>query len=235
MNDNNQSGHVNLLDVANPRVGRGRVAGTGLPEFESILFGYASADLSTLDAPIGSIALLTDGLIALKNAAGTGNWTLVGGGAAGLAPAPLTQTANVLTNVTYATTPTDLFGGSTITVPYTGTWDLVFSGMQQVDGQFTGGTVTSVNVGSFSVNGDAPTFGTARSFVVPWQPAITNAVNTTWNASFYTETRVTLNAGDTVGVKFGILLLPSGTLTAGFTGNANTGQTRLKIVPVSVG
>jgi hypothetical protein len=155
-------------------------------------------------------------------------------GTSGLNPAPITQAANVLTNVLYATAPTALFAGATITVPYAGTWDLVFSGLQQVSGQFTGGTVTSVNVGSFSVNDDAPAFGAARSFLVPWQPGKTNTVGgEVWNASFYAENRVTLSAGDTVGVKFGILLLPTGTLTAGFTGGT-AGQTRLKIVPVDV-
>lgn len=74
-NDNNFNGNIDLLD-ANPWLGRGRVAGTGLPLNEAVLFGYDSTTILAVDAPLGSIALLTDGKFATKVAAGATSWSI---------------------------------------------------------------------------------------------------------------------------------------------------------------
>lgn len=155
--DNNFTGNVDLLS-ANPRVGRGRVAATGLPEFESVVFGYTAAQLlAGVAAPLGSLALTTDDGPYVKTGAGDNAWTAVDAGD----PLPVLLYQEQAGASTHGSNAWAATWSSPITVPSAGDWLAIFSG--EVFAGAAAGTADerTLEVG-FSLDGASPTAALCR-------------------------------------------------------------------------
>lgn len=156
--DNNRSGHGNYLD-ANPRVGRGRVAGTGLPEFESVVFGYSSAEIiAGVAAPIGSFALTTDGAWFGKFGTADANWSRMprADDAQMLTAALQTQISSPNNN--FILTPQDAFAGevtTTLIAPYSGSFIATLTGAFFSSPLPTGTSTAQAILTQFTVDGVA--------------------------------------------------------------------------------
>jgi hypothetical protein len=194
--DNNFTGNVDLLS-ANPRVGRGRDPVTGLPANEAILYGYSAATIVTVDAPIGSIALLTTGAPVYKAFAGITGWRPFGSSGWTLfvdRPLGPALTAVAPNNVF----PLDALSDATptfLTCPFAGQWLARFVCNFSHSGVDGGG---GVNVGQFCqffVN------GVGAGDIALWGNPFTDAE--TWNQGGVLEDILTLAQGDQVGVRIG--------------------------------
>ena len=194
--DNNFTGNVDPLS-ANPRVGRGRDPVTGLPANEAILYGYSATTIVTVDAPIGSIALLTTGAPVYKAFAGVTGWRPFGSsgwtlfldrplGPALVFGAP----GNVF--------PLDIFSDGApafVTCPFGGSWLARAVVGFAHSGAEGGGTVPVGQFGQFFVNGIAAGDATI------WGNPFTDAE--TWSQTGVLEDVLTLATGDQVGFRGG--------------------------------
>ena len=149
---------------------------------------------------------------------GTAQWLDQGSGATGLNPEPLVETGFPVTRELYESNPqTNTFSSSTITVPYTGTWDIELNAITFVTGQRTSGTGTVGYWAGFTIDGAVPATGAPLNFIVPWQPQITNTGITDQKAAGLTiKRRVSLTAGQVIGLAYGLILAPTGTVAGGF-------------------
>jgi len=193
--DNNWTGNLCMLS-ANPWVGLGRDAATGLPTGASVLYGYAASTLvGIVDAPTGSLALNADGTAFFKAAPGVGNWTALPVGDAAnrsLDGAALYTVSNP--NNVY---PVDLFGDfgtPTFNVLSTARYEVTLTMSCQRTGAIAGTALQQ------SIFARATVGGTGNPVGELWAVA---AAADGFGTTYTFRQELDLNANDALGFDFG--------------------------------